>query len=73
MMFAATDTEAVPWTVVRADSKKRARLNCISHLLSQIPYEEIPRKKVNLGKRHMKGAYDDHASLDGRTFVPEVY
>jgi len=73
LMFAATDTEAVPWTIVRADSKKRARLNCISHLLSQIPYEEIPRKKVNLGKRHMKGAYDDHASLDGRTFVPEVY
>ncbi len=72
-MFAATDTEDAPWHIVRADDKKRARLNCISHLLSQIPYEEISRKRVDLGKRNMKGKYDDQASLEGRRIMPESY
>jgi hypothetical protein len=62
-----------PWHIVRSDSKKRARLNCISHLLSQIPYQELPREKVVLGKRNMKGRYDDQATLEGRSFVPERY
>jgi len=72
-MFAATDTDFAPWYVVRADNKRRARLNCISHLLSQIPYEPLPRKKVSLGKRRTKGKYDDVASLAGRKFIPETY
>lgn len=49
-MFAATDTEHAPWFVVNSDNKKSARLNCISHLLSQIPYEVIPFKKPEFGK-----------------------
>lgn len=50
-MFAATDTEHSPWFVVNSDNKKSARLNCISHLLSQIPYEKIPFKKPKLEKK----------------------
>ncbi|HWI57773.1 MAG TPA: polyphosphate kinase 2, partial [Bacillota bacterium] len=50
-----------------------ARLNCIRHILDLIPYEKLPREKVKLPKRSMKGAYDDQASLAGRNFVPEKY
>jgi hypothetical protein len=49
-MFLATDSKHAPWFVVNSDNKKKARLNCISHLLSQIPYEEIPFKKPKIGK-----------------------
>jgi len=49
-MLAATHTESAPWHLVQADDKKRARLNCISHLLSQIPYQELPRDKVTLAR-----------------------
>jgi polyphosphate kinase 2 len=72
-MLEATDTKRAPWNIVRSDDKKRARLNCISHLLSQIPYEKVPREKVRLPKRSKKGAYDDQASLKGRRFVAEKY
>lgn len=47
-MFAATDTSFAPWHIVMADDKKRARLNCISHLLNQIPYKEVPREEVHI-------------------------
>ena len=69
----ATDTEVAPWHIVPADDKKRARLNCISHLLSLIPYEQAPREKVKLPKLSKKGSYDDQATLKGRRFVPERY
>ena len=72
-MLAATSTDYAPWHVVRADDKKRARLNCISHFLSQIPYKELPREKIVLGKRNMKGKYDDEASMADFSFVPEKY
>jgi polyphosphate kinase 2 len=72
-MLEATDSEHAPWHIVRSDDKKRARLNCIAHLLSLVPYEKVRRKKVELPKRSDKGKYDDHASLDGRNFVPEKY
>ena len=72
-MLEATDTDNSPWHIVRSNDKKRARLNCITHLLNQIPYEEISREKVKLGKRSMKGGYDDQATLEGRRFVPEKY
>ena len=49
-MFKATDTPWAPWHVMRSDDKKRARLNVISHLLSQIPYEDLPRDKPVLPK-----------------------
>ncbi len=71
-MLDATDTEWAPWNIVRSDDKKRARLNVITHLLKQIPYEPIPRKKVKLPKRDMKHAYDDEASLANRRWIPEV-
>ena len=48
--------EIAPWHILRADVKKRARLNCIAHLLSQFPYKELPREKVKLSKRNTKGA-----------------
>ena len=72
-MLDATDTEHAPWHVVRSDNKKRARLNCISHLLSLIPYEDLPREKINLGQRSMKGKYDDEASIANRRIIPEKY
>ena len=72
-MLEATDTEHAPWHIVVSDDKKRARLNCIAHLLSLIPHEKLPRPKVKLPKRSMKGAYDDQATLKGRKFVPEKY
>ena len=73
MMLEATDTDAAPWHVVRSDDKKRARLNCIAHLLSLIPYEKAPREKVKLPELSTKGAFDDEASIAGRRFVPERY
>lgn len=73
MMLEATDTEEAPWYIVRSDDKRRARLNCIAHILDQIPYEEVPRDKVKLPKRLEKGEYDDQATLKGRRFVSEKY
>jgi polyphosphate kinase 2 len=73
MMLKATDTSHAPWYIVRSDDKKRARLNCISHLLSLIPRKRVPRKSVKLPKRSNKNAYDDQATLKGRRFVPEKY
>ncbi len=56
-MLLATDTPFAPWYIVNADDKKRARLNCISHLLSLIPYEEITRESVKLPKRQKSHGY----------------
>jgi polyphosphate kinase len=56
-MFPATDTGWAPWFVVRSDDKKRARLNVISHILSQIPYEKLPRDKVVLPERQKPQGY----------------
>ena len=72
-MFAATDTSFAPWHIVMADNKKRARLNCISHLLNQIPYKEVPRKKVDLPEPDPKGAFDDRATLASRRIVPNRF
>ncbi|HKB35392.1 MAG TPA: polyphosphate kinase 2 [Gemmataceae bacterium] len=73
MMLEATDTGESPWFIVRSDDKRRARLNCIAHLLSLIPYKDVPRDKVKLPKRSDKGEYDDQAPLEGRHFVPETF
>jgi polyphosphate kinase len=56
-MFRATDTSWAPWYVVRSDNKRRARLNALTHILSKIPYEELPRDKVKLPKRQDRGDY----------------
>jgi polyphosphate kinase 2 len=73
MMFEATDTEFAPWYIVPSDDKRRARLNCISHLLSLIPYKKVSREKVKLPKRSKEGAYDDEATIKTRRFVPAKY
>ena len=56
-MFKATDTPWAPWFVVNSDDKRRARLNLISHLLRQIPYEKLPSKRVKLPKRQGPHGY----------------
>jgi len=70
-MFAASDTEHAPWFVAQSDRKKNVRLNIIHHLLSKVPYEELPRDKLQLPKRQKRGDYveSDHPL---RT-VPERY
>jgi polyphosphate kinase len=73
IMLKATDTDFAPWYIVPSDDKRRARLNCIRHLLSLIPYKKVKRKKVKLPKRSNKGAYDDQASLKGRRLIPAKY
>lgn len=72
-MLKATDTKHAPWYLVRSDDKRKARLNCISHLLSKIPYGKVQREKVKLPKRKTKGSYDDQAPLRGRRFVAEKF
>ncbi|MBO9557838.1 MAG: polyphosphate kinase 2 [Caulobacter sp.] len=72
-MLAATDREESPWFILRSDDKKRARLNGIAHILSQIPYERIDRPKVELPKRSNKHKYDDQSILVGRRMVASVY
>lgn len=73
VMLKATDTKFAPWYILRSDDKRRARLNCISHLLSMIPYRKMPREKVKLPNRSKKRTYDDEATLKGQRFVPEKY
>ncbi len=73
LMLKATDTKWAPWHILHSDDKRRARLNCIAHVLGLIPPKKVPREKVKLPKRSMKGAYDDQKSLEGRKFVPEKY
>lgn len=72
-MLAATDTEASPWFILCSDDKKRARLNGIAHILSQIPYKRIHRDKVKLPKRSQKGDYDDQKSLADRRFIEQRF
>lgn len=73
MMLKATDLPESPWHILRSDDKRRARLNCIAHLLHLIPYKEIEREKLKIPDRKEKHAYDDAASLEGRTFIRERY
>lgn len=73
LMLKATDTKWAPWHLLRSDDKKRARLNCIRHLLKLIPYKKLPRPEIELPDRSMKHAYDDQAALKKYTFVPEKY
>ena len=71
-MFAATDIPESPWNVVDADDKKRARLNFINHLLSTIPYEDIPYEKIELPPRQKAIDYE-RPPLETQNFVPEKY
>jgi len=71
-MFAHTDIKQAPWYVVNADDKRRARLNCISHLLSMIPYEDLTPEPIELPLRQAHGGYVRPPITD-QTFVPERY
>ncbi len=71
-MFAATDTTLSPWNVVEADDKKRARLNCISHLLGQIKYKDLTPPPLKLPKRQKEGDYK-RPPMEMQKFVPEKY
>ncbi len=71
-MFSYTDTKDSPWWVVNADDKRRARLNMIHHLLSQIPYEDVTHKDLKLGERPTDKGYV-RPPIDSQTFVPETY
>lgn len=71
-MFASTDIKQCPWYVVNADNKKRARLNCIHHLLSLIPYQDLTPEKIELPPRQPDSGYVRPPITD-QTFVPEVY
>jgi polyphosphate kinase 2 (PPK2 family) len=73
LMLEYTDTKHAPWYLVDANDKRRARLNCISHILSQIPYERLETKKVRLPSRAGGKHHDDRASLSGRRFVEARY
>ncbi len=70
-MFIYTDTKVAPWYVVNADDKRRARLNCIHHLLSLIPYEEKKHKKIELPPVNKEGYI--RPPMSEQTFVPDVY
>ena len=71
-MFAYTDIKQAPWYVVDADNKKRARLNCISHLLSIIPYEDLTPEPIKLPPRQDEKGYV-RPPISDQTFVPEEY
>jgi polyphosphate kinase 2 len=71
-MFAHTDIKQAPWWVVDADDKRRARLNCIAHLLSTVPYEDVIPPPLELPKRQTDEHYIRPPITD-QTFVPEIY
>jgi len=71
-MFAHTDIKQAPWFVVKSDIKKHARLNCISHFLSMIPYKTIKREKIKLPERHSGAGYV-RPPMSDQTFIPDKY
>jgi polyphosphate kinase 2 len=73
LMLDATDTEWAPWHLVRSDDKRCARLNCLSHLLSLMPYDYVAPKDVKMPPRSTKGTYDDVASIKDRRWIPERF
>jgi len=71
-MFKYTDIKQAPWYVVNSDVKKRARLNCISHFLSLIPYEDLTPEPIELPSRQGDVGYV-RPPMSDQTFVPEIY
>jgi hypothetical protein len=71
-MFAHTDTKKSPWNVVDADNKKRARLNCIAHLLKQVPYQPVSPTEIELPPRQLDTGYR-RPKKSSQRFVPAVY
>jgi polyphosphate kinase 2 len=73
MMLDATDTAGAPWHIVNNTDKRKGRLNCIAHFLSQIPYEVIESEPVKLPERSKENEYNDHAPMKRRKYIPERY
>ena len=73
LMLKKTDTRYAPWYIVDSNDKRRARLNAIAHVLSQIPYKKLNHGKIKLPSRSTKHAYDDTASIARRRFVELRY
>ena len=72
MMFAQTDRKKTPWYVVDADDKKQARLNCIRHLLDQVPYRDMKPVEIEVPPRQSDNDYK-RPKMSSQNFVPEVY
>ncbi len=69
-MLAATDTPEAPWYLVESEDKRRGRINMIAHLLSSVPYYEVPRPQVDLPARQQPGDYE-RPSRENYTYVPD--
>ncbi|MGI1680226.1 MAG: polyphosphate kinase 2 [Cellvibrionaceae bacterium] len=72
-MMAATDTKECPWNIVATDDTRAGRLNCISHLLKEIPYEKTKATTVKLPRRDEAIAYDDKAPMKNRRYIDEIF
>jgi polyphosphate kinase 2 len=72
-MLEATDTEWAPWYIGPSDDKRSARLNCIAHFLSLVPYKKVKRKTIEIPKRSKEGEYDDRSSIAQRRFIEQKY
>jgi len=72
LMFAQTDTKVSPWHVVNADNKKQARLNCIAHLLSRVPYNDLNPVEIPLPPRQSDSDYK-RPKITSQRFVPDIY
>jgi len=71
-MFKRTNIPEAPWYIVEGNDKKRERLNCIEHLLTKIPYEEVPQEKVELPDRKYNPDYERQV-LPDELYVPKIY
>jgi hypothetical protein len=71
-MFKRTHTPEAPWWIVRADDKKKGRLNCIRHLLSQVPFTDLPYKPIELPERVHHDNYA-RAPVPPEMIVPDHY
>ncbi|TIO13997.1 MAG: polyphosphate kinase 2, partial [Mesorhizobium sp.] len=70
--FARTNIKEAPWFIVEGNDKKRARLNCIDHLLQQMPYEDVPHEEITLPERVFNPAYERQV-LPRELYVPSKY
>ena len=72
-MLDATDTPECPWNIVHTDDKQLAHLNCISHLLNQIPYEPLETSPIELPQRDQSDSYDDRKSMENRKYILSLF
>ena len=73
VMFAHTDIKQAPWYVVNSDVKKHARLNCISHLLSKVDYEDLTPRHIELTDRPVSNVGYVRPPIEDQEFVPEIF